>query len=819
MEVSPDNRPSTPISAAALLLMLLSVALALGGMRDASIAAACGGAACVGILLWRSRRPASPSDLADLAAEGIVRYQGGCITEANQAMATLFGYPHDQLIGMPIQQLIAPENRAGTLAHLDRAYAQPYETSGLRHDGTQFPLELIVRQASQGQAISYAVCFRDISAHKLIEESLRSSEMRSRQVTEGMSDVIWVCNPDLSQCIYVNPAFSQVWGRSTSDLYERPSLLFESIYPLDLEQATPIESASDNTLYEGEYRIVRPDGSMRWIETQSFTARNSANEIYRIIGVAKDITRRKRAEAALHENEMAMRALYEIAASPNLTFAQRVEAFLKMGCEHFAMPTGIFSQIEGDQYRIVGSYSSEDGVALRPGDTLVTHEVYCSATISQVALVAIEHAGRSAWRDHPCYARYQTESYLGAPVVVHGQIYGTLCFSNQAPHTSHFSENQKDVLRLMAQWLSSEIERQESADTLKRQYRAVRRTQSELRAVFDATNDGMALISPEGWVLSTNRRFGELFANSREAESAQPGEILSISDFSARYATLAANQGQHFHEIIAQPGPPARELALTSMPVHSQEGYIGRLYVVRDVTDERAIDRMKSDFVAMVSHELRTPLTSIKGYIDILLEQELPDPMRREFLQIVSSNTDRLMALISDLLDVARIEEGAIELIFRRHQLSPIIRNVVNLLQPQIDAKQQKLLVDISSNLPSIRCDADRVIQILTNLISNAHKYTPAGGAITLQAWHSPEYIHISIIDNGIGIAKEDQARLFNKFFRAKNRAKQAVGTGLGLAISQRLAQMHGGSITVESMLDVGSTFTLMLPIHHGSQP
>jgi len=213
------------------------------------------------------------------------------------------------------------------------------------------------------------------------------------------------------------------------------------------------------------------------------------------------------------------------------------------------------------------------------------------------------------------------------------------------------------------------------------------------------------------------------------------------------------------------------------MPVHSQEGYIGRLYVVRDVTDERAIDRMKSDFVAMVSHELRTPLTSIKGYIDILLEQELPDPMRREFLQIVSSNTDRLMALISDLLDVARIEEGAIELIFRRHQLSPIIRNVVNLLQPQIDAKQQKLLVDISSNLPSIRCDADRVIQILTNLISNAHKYTPAGGAITLQAWHSPEYIHISIIDNGIGIAKEDQARLFNKFFRAKNRAKQAVGS------------------------------------------
>jgi len=223
-------------------------------------------------------------------------------------------------------------------------------------------------------------------------------------------------------------------------------------------------------------------------------------------------------------------------------------------------------------------------------------------------------------------------------------------------------------------------------------------------------------------------------------------------------------------------------------------------------------NRLKTEFVSMVSHELRTPLTSIQGYADLLLEDEQIAGEERESLTIVKKNADRLVGLINDLLDLSRMEAGKIDLQRTNLDLACVIREVAGSLRPLIEAKQQRLRLDLGEALPDVWADADRVAQILTNLISNAHKYTLEDGSITVTARRDDGFVRVDVSDTGIGLSPEDQAQLFTKFFRAHDRSPQMGGTGLGLVITRLLVELHGGRITVSSAPGEGSTFTFSLP-------
>jgi signal transduction histidine kinase len=226
-------------------------------------------------------------------------------------------------------------------------------------------------------------------------------------------------------------------------------------------------------------------------------------------------------------------------------------------------------------------------------------------------------------------------------------------------------------------------------------------------------------------------------------------------------------------------------------------------------------NRLKTEFVSMVSHELRTPLTSIQGYVELLLEGAgAPDGERRECLDLVKSNADRLLGLISDLLDLSRIEAGRIDLRRAAVELAPLIEGAARSLRPLIEARQQRLALELDDALPPAWADPDRVTQILTNLISNANKYTPVGGSVTVAARRDGESVRVEVRDTGIGLTAEEQAQLFTRFFRARRRAAEpAAGTGLGLVITRLLVELHGGQITVTSAPGQGSIFGFSLPV------
>ena len=233
----------------------------------------------------------------------------------------------------------------------------------------------------------------------------------------------------------------------------------------------------------------------------------------------------------------------------------------------------------------------------------------------------------------------------------------------------------------------------------------------------------------------------------------------------------------------------------------------------------------KTDFISFVSHELKQPMTSIKGYTDLLVKGAAGElnESQRQFLDTVLSNVDRMNKLVSDLLDISRIESDRMRLEFGDVSLGQVIEDSVRTIRRQIEAKHQTLGVHVPPSLPLVRGDRDRFVQVITNLVSNAHKYTPEGGGIAIRAqlWsdgqHAPgdeEYVLCSVSDTGIGIRPEDRARLFTKYFRADDPAVHSVaGTGLGLIITKSLVELHGGQIWVESEVGKGSTFAFTIPI------
>jgi len=227
-------------------------------------------------------------------------------------------------------------------------------------------------------------------------------------------------------------------------------------------------------------------------------------------------------------------------------------------------------------------------------------------------------------------------------------------------------------------------------------------------------------------------------------------------------------------------------------------------------------DRAKSEFVSFVAHELRTPMTSIRGYAD-MLKKGMMGPLasdQEEFIDTISRNAERMQVLVSDLQDISRIETRQLRLEMKPTDLTEALKSALQSIQAQIEARSQRLSLDVPEYLPPVYADPARLAQILINLLSNANKYTPKGGRIGVRAWLQEGQVHCAVSDTGVGISPEDQAQLFTKFFRSEDPAvREMNGTGLGLCIVKSLVELQGGEIEFESRRGEGTTFLFTLPI------
>ena len=269
---------------------------------------------------------------------------------------------------------------------------------------------------------------------------------------------------------------------------------------------------------------------------------------------------------------------------------------------------------------------------------------------------------------------------------------------------------------------------------------------------------------------------------------------------------------------------PHQELSLVTRPTRDNSEHItGRVWAVTDTTRETAADRIKSEFTSLMSHELKTPLTSIMGYSELLLNRDLPPDAQKNLIRILRSEAEHLQQLVNEMLDVARIEANTIRITRWPIDVAHVSVELVKSLTHSVTFANHQVSYDIQDALPPAYADKERVRQVLTNLLSNAAKYSPNGGTITLRIRELTQpppkhpdgaYIHVSVSDEGMGITAENLARVWDRFVRLDtSNTKSIGGTGLGLTIVRGLVELQGGRAWANSEINKGSTFHFTLPV------
>ncbi|RLC91299.1 MAG: hypothetical protein DRI79_03220 [Chloroflexi bacterium] len=425
------------------------------------------------------------------------------------------------------------------------------------------------------------------------------------------------------------------------------------------------------------------------------------------------------------------------------------------------------------------------------------------------------------------------------PLLRQYRILGALVVGNDRSQRA-FGPNEGRLCRSVAVQVAAAIENARLYHDLKAQtnyltelLHAQEEESRRRAAILESIAEGVIVGDKEGHIIIVNAAAERILGASRQRILGRSLKGLmdrvtlepetdwkQIAGFDTPLQTMLELEGKIVHVNAAPVLTPAGD-------------HLGIVAILRDVTKETEAERAKSEFITAVSHELRTPLTAIRGYAEALSTGMVGDVSEAQshFLRIIHNNALRMVSLVNNLIAVSQIEKGSLKLEYEETDLHLLIGDVVLSFQGQLEARQLEISLELDGSLPLIEADSARVRQILDNLVSNAIKFTYPGGRITVGARpvcgdreKSPMYCAIWVSDTGIGIPPEEQAYIWERFYRPTNPlAVEASGLGVGLSIVKSLVEAHGGQVRLESTSGVGSTFTVLLPIKRtqpaGDQP
>lgn len=362
-------------------------------------------------------------------------------------------------------------------------------------------------------------------------------------------------------------------------------------------------------------------------------------------------------------------------------------------------------------------------------------------------------------------------------------------------------------------------EKTKIATEAQKRFKKTLNEKKQTEAIVRSVAAGMVVVNNKGEVLLMNPAAEKLLDTKKEekighqlTEGAGEEQLISL-------AKTTSLDGETDIEIDSNEDTK-KILRSSSAVIEDENGQtVGMVTVLNDITKQKELDNMKSQFLSNVTHELRNPIGAIKQSIAVILEGtagDLTEPQHK-FLSNAKRNLDRLSALVDDILDLSKLEAKKMEIKLKLTAISKVIDEVCETIDTWTKNKEIRIVKDVEEGLPEINVDPDRIIQVLMNIISNAIKFTPKDGTITIGAKLSEEKdkMSVSISDTGVGIPKEDQPKIFGKFQQAKNRSVgDKSGTGLGLTIAQELVGLHGGKISVDSEEGKGTTFTFTLSMN-----
>lgn len=335
----------------------------------------------------------------------------------------------------------------------------------------------------------------------------------------------------------------------------------------------------------------------------------------------------------------------------------------------------------------------------------------------------------------------------------------------------------------------------------------------KLMSVLSHMTDGVIATDKDGKIILINKQAESLLnVSQEEIAGTQIVELLRLSEMFELRDLM-----NHSDPLLLDFGDESKEFLLEASfsVIQKEEGnFNGLITVLHDVTEQEKVEQERREFVANVSHELRTPLTSMKSYLEALEDGALHDPnIAPKFLNVAQTETERMIRLVNDLLQLSKMDSKDYRLNFSTIDVTKLLNSVIDRYELVSDRDKIMFQRKISDQTTFATIDRDKLIQVLDNILSNAVKYSPEGGEITVLLKEGKKHLSISVSDEGVGIPKESLPQVFDRFYRVdKARSRKLGGTGLGLAIAKQIVLAHGGSIWIESEWNVGTTITLTLP-------
>lgn len=354
--------------------------------------------------------------------------------------------------------------------------------------------------------------------------------------------------------------------------------------------------------------------------------------------------------------------------------------------------------------------------------------------------------------------------------------------------------------------------------------------QGRFVSVLNSIPDGIATTDDAGRLTYTNMPMAVILglkdaitggdgASQAEAAPVMTEQLIHHWKMTEADALLTAENRDRpvVTELTREENGQRRIARVARHPIGGTNGkHEAHVWTIRDITQQKLAEEMRDQFVDTATHELRTPLANIKAYAETLALADMIDvEQQKQFLNTINSEATRLARFVDDLLSVSSMELGSLSLNKQVTELGRMLNEVLAKVRPQADEKKLTLDVAFPEKMPEPELDKDKIAAVLVNLLGNAVKYTPAGGRVVFRVNITDQQIEASIEDTGVGIAADELPKVFEKFFRSPDpRVQQETGTGLGLALAQEVVRLHGGRITVESEINKGSTFTVLLPLH-----
>jgi PAS domain S-box-containing protein len=705
----------------------------------------------------------------------------------------------------------------GTLSSLPPSQVPSFEAQLSRKDGSAIPVALHVSAVwnRRGEFAGLVAVALDRSAVLKQEQAVRESQERYRDLFENSSEMIATLSTS-GQFLYANPAWKRCFGLDNSTLVSLNS--FEEVFgpACRSEVAALFRRALDGEAVDrAPLRNHTADGRVLELEL-SLSQRQKAGNPLAVRCLLRDVTQQKQREHRL-ALQLVVNQIVGENASPDVASMRILEAV----CSSQGWDVALKWEVNAEESRL--EFSTAWGMPGRRTEELIQESMGLTLGQGDDLPGRVWRDGRPIWINHlaamPPSPRilsamnHAMVSGWAVPVRVGSSVLAVLEF-----YSSISLREDREALAAMemaATSLGQMLARTRERGRAEELYR-----QREI--LLDSVADGICGVDRRGRVSFANPAAARLLGSTAARLTGKPvhdllhgsaGEHLKCSeDCPLRRATghqmLAAGEDTLFRSDGSS--FPA-EYALT--PILEQGRFSGSVLSFRDISQRYALDRMKDEFISTVSHELRTPLTSIRGALGLLSSGILSDLSDKasNLLRIALSNSDRLVRLINDILDLERIQSGREPLTFRPVHLAELVRQAIDGMQPVADAAGVQLIHDTTQ--VEIAADPDRIIQVLTNLLSNAIKFSPPNSTISVMLRPEVNGVIMSVIDHGRGIPADKLEAIFGRFQQVDaSDSRQKGGSGLGLAICRTIVLQHSGRIWAERNPVRGSTFRVFLP-------